>query len=291
MSLIVRIRNDIPRNIRKYLHMYIKPSCWLAIHPAYLVKGIRVFRCSLKNKRYMSTLPRSGTNYIISLLTSASNIAAGGNGEYQYVNDAWVFGVQMVYPSVFHNFVEVLKKDVPISPNFFMFAHHPVQKTNMFSVDSMKVVFTIRNIYDQLESWLLHTFNEPSAQDQFIRQGYVERTINHLNYWGDFISRPDKTAEKDYVCIRYEDLIAEPLANLKRVVKLWALDIDDSILEKAIELCSREKMISKIPSSQFSSNKRVVVRDDRGKLFSEENNSYINRAIRENLRYNFGYHY
>jgi hypothetical protein len=172
-----------------------------------------------------------------------------------------------------------------------MIVHHPIQKTNMFSVDSMKVVFTVRNIHDQLESWLLHTFDEPSAQDRFIGEGYVERTINHFNYWGDFISRPDKTAEKDYGCICYEDLIVDPIANLRRVVKLWALDIDDSILEKVVELCSRTKMKSKIPPEALSSNKRLTIRENRGQLFSEENRDYIDSSIRNELRYDFGYNY
>ena len=291
MSFIAHIRNDIPRDIRRYLHTYIKPSCWLVVHPAYLVKGIRIFKRSLKNKRYMSTLPRSGTNYIIPLLTSACDIAAGGTGEYRYVDDAWVFDVEMVYPSVLHNFVEVLKKDVPVSPNFFMFAHHPVQKTNMFNVESMKVVFTVRKILDQLESWLLHTFNYSSAQEEFIRKGYVERTIGYFNYWGDFISDPNKVADKDYVCIRYENLVSDPLANLTRITRLWDLEIGESALQSAVNLCSRERMISKIPSSLIANNKRVVVRENRGKLFSKESISYINRAICDNLRHHFGYKY
>ena len=103
--------------------------------------------------------------------------------------------------------------------------------------------------------------------------------------------RPGKTAEKNYVCIRYEDLIADPLANIRRVIKFWNLDIDDSILEKAVELCSRERMISKIPGSLIANNKRGVVRDNRGRLFSKESISYINRAICDNLRHDFGYKY
>lgn len=291
MSFIARIRNDISRNIRRYLHMYIKPSGWLVVHPAYLVKGVRIFTRSFKNKRYMSTLPRSRTGYIISLLTIACDIAAGGTGEYRYVDDAWVFDVEMAYPSVLHNFVEVLKKDVPVSPNFFMFAHHPVQKTNMFSVDSMKIVFTVRNIHDQLESWLLHTFGDGSAQEEFIRQGYVEKTIDHFNYWGDFISNPNKVVDKDHVCVRYEDMISDPLANLFRIVRLWDLEIGESALQSAVNLCSRERMVSKIPSSLIANNKRVVVRDNRSRLFSEKSISYINRAICDNLRHDFGYEY
>ena len=110
-------------------------------------------------------------------------------------------------------------------------------------------------------------------------------------YWGDFISRPGKTADKNYVCIRYEDLIADPLANIRRVIKFWNLDIDDTILEKAVQLCTRDKMKSKIPSESLSSNKRLTVRENRGQLFSKENRDYIDRAIREKLRHDFGYNY
>lgn len=277
--------------MRKYMHLYIKPCSWLIVHPASLMKGIRILHNTFENRCYLSTLPRSGTEYITCLLTSACDLKAGGTGEYKFVNNEWVHNIKIIWPSTLHNFVAVLKSKQAFHKNSFMMAHHPIQKTNMFSVDSMKVVFTIRNIHDQLESWLLHTFDEPSAQDRFIGGGYVERTINHFNYWGDFISRPGMTAEKDYVCIRYEDIIADPLANLRRVVKLWALDIDDSILEKAVELCSREKMKSKIPPEALSSNKRLTVRENRGQLFSKENSDYIDRAIQDKLRYDFGYNY
>jgi len=255
------------------------------------MKGIRILHNTFENKRYLATLPRSGTEYITCLLTSACDLKAGGTGEYKFTNDDWIHNIKIVWPSVLHNFVAVLKSKQAFHKNSFMIAHHPIQKTNMFSINSMKVVFTVRNIHDQLESWLLHTFDEPSAQERFIRRGYVERTINHFNYWGDFISRPDKTTEKDYVYIRYEDLIADPLANIRRVIKFWNLDIDDSILEKAVELCSREAMKSKIPPETLSSNKRLTVRENRGQLFSKKNRDYIDRAIRDKLRYDFGYNY
>jgi hypothetical protein len=273
------------------MHLYIKPCGWLVVHPVSLLKGVKLLVRACKNKRFLSTLPRSGTDYITCLLTSASDIEDGGTGEYKYVNDGWVHNINLLYPSVLHNLIVFLEKERHVHKNFIMFAHHPVQKTNILNVNSMKVVFTVRNIFDQLESWLLHTFDCSSAQDEFIRKGYVERTIGHFNYWGDFISDPNKVADKDYVCIRYENLVSDPLANLFRIVRLWDLEIGESALRSAVDLCSRERMISKIPSSLIADNKRVVVRDNRGRLFSEKNISYINRAICDNLRHDFGYQY
>jgi hypothetical protein len=277
--------------LRRYMHLYVKPCGWLIVRPGALVKGIEILHHTFKNRRYLATLPRSGTVYITCVLTSACDLKAGGTGEYKFENNDWIHNIKLVWPSTLHNFVETLKSKQPFHEDFFMIAHHPIQKTNMFSIKSMKVVFTVREIYAQLESWLLHTFDDASAQNLFIKKGYVEKTINHFNYWGDYIRRFGKTAEKDYVCIRYEDLIADPLSNLRRVVKLWGLDIGNSTLEEAVGLCSREKMKSKIPSEVLGTNKRVTIRENRGQLFSKENLDYIDRAICDKLRYDFGYNY
>jgi len=281
----------IQQHIRKYLHLYVGPCAWFIVHPADMLKGIGLLVRVLKSKRYLSTLPRSGTGYIISLLTTAYDIEEGGAGRYEFVDNRWVGNFNIVCPAELHNLVAVLKRGEAIHRNFFVAAHHPIQKTNILRVNSMKVVFTVRSIPEQLESWLLHTSADRSSRDEFIGQGYVERTIEYFNYWGDFISRSGKKAEKDYVCIRYEDMVANPLTNLLRIVRLWDLEIGESALESAVELCSRERMMSKIPDDQVRTNKRLTVREDRGRLFSKENVSYINRAIRDNLRYNFGYQY
>jgi len=50
-----------------------------------------------------------------------------------------------------------------------------------------------------------------------------------------------------------------------------------------VELCSWEKMKSRIPADLLDTNKMVGVRDNCGKLFSKENIAYIDRAIRDNL--------
>jgi len=281
----------IYRSVRKYSHLYIKPCGWLIVHPTLLLKGARILGRSFKDRRYLSTLPRSGTVYITSLLTVACDIADGGTGEYYFADNEWIYNTRILWPSVLSNFVATLKNGQPIHENFIMIAHHPIQKTDMFRVKSMKVVFTVRNIADQLESWLLHTFDEVSAQDEFIKQGYVERTISYFNYWGDFISGPGKTPEKDYVCVKYEDMLSDPLTNLLRIVRFWDLEIGMSALQSAVDMCTREKMESKIPADLLVSNKRVSIRDNRGGVFSEENTAYINRAIRDNLRHDFGYKY
>lgn len=285
---MIRLRS----NIRKYFHLYMNPCGWLIVHPTSLFEVAKLIAHSYKNKRYMATLPRSGTAYIISLLTSAVELEEGGTGEYRFLNNEWIHNINIECPSVLHNLVAVLKDNKTIHKDFFMFAHHPIQKTNILRVSSMKVVFTVRNIFDQLESWMLHTHRRyDRSEDKFIKHGYVERTINYFNYWGDFISDPNRVPDKDYICIRYEDLISDPLANLSRIVRFWDLKIGKSALQSAVDISSRENMISKIPESLIGTNQRITVRDSRGELFSKENISYISQTIHDGLRYDFGYQY
>jgi len=287
----LNLRHNTSLYARRYLHLYIKPCGWLVFHPKSLIKGFRILSRSLKHKRYINTLPRSGTHYLIGTLTSAIDIKNGGSGEFRFVNDTWVHNIDLLWPSVLHSIIVHLKNNQEVHKDFFMFGHHPISKTNIHKISSMKPVFTVRNIFDQLESWFLHEFTDYSAQDEFIRRGHVEKTIGYFNYWGDFISDAKKKPNKDYVCIRYEDLIANPLFEMSRILQLWNLEIDKPVLEKAIQLNSREKMKSKIPDGMLSDNKRLSIRDNRGKLFSEDNVSYINLAISNNLKHDFGYKY
>jgi hypothetical protein len=277
---------------RKYFHLYINPCGWLIVHPSSFFEAAKLIACSYKNKRYMATLPRSGTGYIIPLLTSAVDLGAGGTGEYYFLNDEWIHNINIECPSVLHDLVAVLKDGKTIHKDFFMFAHHPIQKSNVVRVSSMKVVFTVRNIFDQLESWMLHTRRRYGvSEDEFIKRGYVERTISYFNYWGDFISSPNRVPDKDYICIRYEDLILDSLANISRIVTFWGLELSNSSLQTAVNICSQENMISKVPESMLNTNQRITVRDNRGELFSGKNMSYIKRAIRDGLKYDFGYRY
>ncbi|MBN1392867.1 MAG: sulfotransferase domain-containing protein [Sedimentisphaerales bacterium] len=289
---MIGLHKDVYGRIRRGTNFYIKPFASLLGNPSNLFKAGRIFAISRSNRRFLSTLPRSGTHYITCLLTSALDIANGGTGEYCFINNKWVHNISLLYPATVHNLVEALKLDRPISKDLFMFSHHPIQKTNMFDINSMKVVFTVRSIPEQLESWLLHTSQfKGFSENEFIEHGYIEKTIDYFNYWGDFISDSKKVPGRDYVCIKYEEMVSEPMENLLRIVNLWDLHLDKSSLEKAIDLCSREKMKAKIQTNLMGSNMRLTVRDNRGKLFSEESVSYIKRCIDKNLKYDFGYSY
>lgn len=276
-------------NIRLAHHLYIKPSVRLLCRPKSLRRAWRMYQSYQKHRRFLSTLPRSGTNYISSLISSAVDLAHGGDGDYFYENDEWVFPNVIGFPCVWHNYVECVDSAGPGDELVYFHAHHPVQQQNMINLRSAKTIFTVRDIHNQLESWLFHNFQSQSRQDHFIQTGHVEKTIEYFNYWGAF--RDNNSKARQCLCVAYENLIDHPLDVLSEIVTFWQLDIPADILETAVGLCSRERMKSKIPENVIDNNRRVSVRTNREDVFTEHNRHYIENAIASKLQYDFGYKY
>jgi hypothetical protein len=121
--------------------------------------------------------------------------------------------------------------------------------------------------------------------DQFFASGIPARAIEYFNFWGAALEqRADRT---DHLCIRYEDLIADPMPSLRAIRDLWRLDIGDAALERGLAINSRERMESKV--SGDTENKRVTIGDKI--VFRDRDRERILTLIRDTLRYPFGYVY
>ncbi len=275
--------------LKKYLYQYLNPTLWLLCHPGDLRKGIHICKHAKETGRYLSTLPRSGTVYLTSILIVAVDLREGGKGDYTFQDDVWIYNRDLLWSSVYHNFVAQLKINRPFDPDLIMIAHHPVQKTNILNIKKMKCVFTVRNPLDQLESWVMHTFHKADQQDRFIEEGYVERTIDYFNYWGRLVEEQKSDSSQSFLCVRYEQLVQKPADIVEQIAGFWNLDIERKYIDRAVFLCSREEMKKKIPADRLGDNKRVSVRDNRGRLFTDKNMDYIQNALCSKLKYDFGY--
>jgi hypothetical protein len=267
--------------------------------PADCWKGAKILHVILQNRRFLATLPRTGTNYIISLLTCATDVENGLTGGYEYKDNLWIYDTQLPYSPSIQQFLRYQLLDYSCNANVFFHAHYPYKdKINSPPIvdiideeylHSMHVIFTVRNIYEQIESFVMQRIleGEIKTQEEFIADGRVEGAIHYFNYWGDFAI--DKKEGEDYLCIRYEDFVADPIKILANVSSIWNMDISTASFEEAVDLCSREKMIAKIPRNELEANTRISVRKDRGRILNERSLEYINKAIRNGLRHDFGY--
>lgn len=263
--------------------------------PSKLMQGLVIWKKLKDLQRYLCTLPRSGTNYINCILASSSDIEEGGDGEYFYYNDWWVHKTFLAYPATLNKYMFVLNLPTQIDPhnNMYLASHFPlIDHPLVADLASMKIVFTVRNIFNQLRSWVKHDGFEISSIDPaFFEERYLYPAINYFNFWGDYIAAPDKKKNVDYIFLGYEELVSDPLKHITDIVRFWGMNLSEQSLVKAIELSSRQNMKLRIPAPQIKENHRISLEESVVKDMPEERAELILAALRKDLRHDFGYSY
>jgi hypothetical protein len=234
--------------------------------------------------RLFATLPRSGYNYLALMLHVALDLSRGGSGTYRYVDGAWRAGVDVQRDFTWAAPIE--RARVGSLPQPVMFhTHLPYEAQVNARRSRMRVIVVVRNLVDQLESALFHASYTAAEQSAFLASGAVEASIEFCNSWGAYVRR-----RPDTLVLRYEELIADPLAAIRILAAYWRLDLSDASLQEAVVRCSRPAMLAQIPAEEQAGNPRVSVRPTRG-VFSPEHLDQLRRVCRARLEHSFAYRY
>jgi hypothetical protein len=109
--------------------------------------------------------------------------------------------------------------------------------------------------------------------------------VRFLNRWGEVAGRyPDQT-----LVLRYEDFRADPLENLRRLARHFALDLSDSDLMAGVAVGSKEHMMAR----QDPRIRERPIRPDgaAGARFSPRDLQVLGGILDRNLKHDFGYPY
>lgn len=112
--------------------------------------------------------------------------------------------------------------------------------------------------------------------------------LRFCNMWGTVQSR----VPGSILLVRYEELRAAPLQELKRINQYLELELDEDTLKFAIDESSKEKMsLKKDPDTPFGVN--VVRRDEKPWMdwYDGENRAFVGEVCDAFLKYDFGYDY
>ena len=84
-----------------------------------------------------------------------------------------------------------------------------------------------------------------------------EGTIPHcLNTWSTHVSSWINTSDYPVLLVRYEDMIEDVRSELIRVLEFCKMDIDESLVDKAVEACHISKLREQESSNGFRERKR-----------------------------------
>ena len=109
--------------------------------------------------------------------------------------------------------------------------------------------------------------------------------IRFMNEWGEVLKKyPSRTH-----LMRYEDLQRDTIRELGSVLNFFDIEVDSiSLLERAIENCSREKMAKK-PNPEIETTVIRTSHKSRDEYFTQENLKYLEEICSRYLKHNLGY--
>lgn len=252
-----------------------------------LLECMRFYLTAYGERRLLATLPRSGHHWATLMLAVAKDIAEGGEGDYTYATEIRDWPIRLKLLASFDWRTPIRKRRYKDLPSMFIFhTHWPYERIVLLQKERMKVVILVRNLFDQLQSRLFHSGYDINTQDAFIQAGYVGQAIDFCNSWGAFLEKHPNSR-----LLRYEDLVENPVETIVSLSDFWELELPRDCISKAVERCTREKMLQRVPANEVRKNPRVSPRRRGRSVFTQQNLDFIMSQIKHMLHYNFGYDY
>ena len=206
---------------------------------------------------FLISPPSSGSTYLRSLLTSYFGIyqkVDNGIPKFNNLTQRWTYAASPIVKAALFDHIDLeiireIKRENFFSEEEFIrkkvfFTRYPFDKPDLFKLENMKPVILIREPFD----WLVSTYTQHNNSDD--SKSFKANTINHklirdqlskiekyISHWLEYLSKK----ENDFLLIRYERLVNEPLKYFNEVLKLYDYGvIDNVILKRAIEVNSRD---------------------------------------------------
>ena len=286
------------------------------------IAAIRFFFDGNGIQNLYPTLTRSGSHWSLLGLALASDLAAGGSGEYDYAEDFWMPRGGSIYTKLdwrvpLDNFDEKIDPAIgsilqsklgrttrPFNPVIFH-THHSYFRTRISSIRKMQVAILLRNIYDSMESkYFKHLvlvkqgkvplelltrkdlpYEEPNENNDFLFpwDKLLSDAIEFFNSWGNILARNPKVR-----LYHYDDMLLQPAATHKSLSDFWNLNLPQECIEEAFHRVNKNEMKKKLPNDQQEKNSRVSFRR-RSTTLPFERVQYIQENLEKHLIYDFGY--
>ncbi len=246
-----------------------------------------------------ATLTRSGSHWSILSITVAMDLAAGGDGTYWYNNaynsEYWrlEYGVRYTkldWRQATGEIADETHWGVPVYKPFLYHSHHPYYRIRSARLKDMKIVIVLRDILGSMESKFYKLGGVPDnpideSAATFAWRKLTLDAIEFFNSWGDVMQW-----HPNCICLRYEDLLADPVGSHARMTKHWGLDIPTECLEKAFAMTTKEEMAKRLTDANVKEQTRVSYRKDNSAVDNQKI-EMMRGLIRKHLIYDFGYDY
>jgi len=240
-----------------------------------------------------ATLPRSGSHWSILGLEIALDLQAGGDGDYQMLDNSWQLPSGKHYTKLDWRVpLGTIDKDLGgeiVNPLIYH-SHHPYYRIRSAQLKNMKIVVLLRDIVESMESKFYKLSSTPDVptmdDDSVFEWGSTLRDdIEFYNSWGDVMKW-----HRNIRVFRYKDLLNAPVDAHKEITDFWGLSIPRELLQEAFSRITKDKMREKIVAADAANTQQRVSYRNRSKPSNlpPHRIEEIKNVLRHRLVYNFG---
>lgn len=218
-----------------------------------------VVRKGRRDGRFLATLPRSGTNWLVAMVESALNLSHGEDGDYDLVaryfasgDEGWKpRGARHYWPNSMLSLVFAARTSpAPIPETVVIGAHFPITHGITDLGASGRPVVLVREPVAAFESLLQKEQRRAPVTPQRA-MALARAFVTYFDYWSEI----ERRRGGDVLVVRFEDLCVDAAGQLRGIAAHWSLMLSDSTIDRAVELCSRDRMAAKAAGD--TSNVRV----------------------------------
>ena len=238
-----------------------------------------------------ASLTRCGSHWSFLSIHVALDLAAGGDGNYDYVDDLWIVAPGFRYTKLDWRTPMGRARDIgPVTDPIIFHTHHPYSRLRSARLDEMQIAVTLRNLSDSIVSKFYKlggTPDNPTEEDalRFRWDSYIMDAIEFYNSWGVMSRR-----HRNLRVFRYEDLLTSPVDAHKELTDHWGLGLPYECLEEAFKLTTKEAMAKKLKAAGIGRQTRVSFRDKNAPLPDFARNRML-ELIDKHLVYDFGFEF
>lgn len=316
MNIIKKFKNFKKLDLRwklRTLSKYLRFNIYPLSYPKNFFEKLKyniVFNLILKNKLnvfkkfylknnyeetdkfVVTSLPRSGTHWVMNILKSYFEIIynlGDGNLKYNPVNDDFKSNIPHNIFDLYNGIsafkdnssVETLTNfNLPIIDNV---GHYPLNLINMKNAEKLNFIILLRNPIDACYSRFLMDCNKDVKLLQNLDlenlkiNTQLKNRINHVIEYFNFWEKINLKKKKNKILfIFYENLQKNIEQEISKILNFAKIDMDNLSLKKASELNSKNEIIKKISLNRNSV--RITNKD------FEKNELRIKEFIKDELK-------
>ncbi len=243
------------------------------------IKYRKIFNTNLDkiDLKFINSLPRSGTTLLQNIISSErelSNNSGDGIPKYMSSSDNFIYNDIENKKKIPLNLFEVCyenptmyeiryynKKVQTYDYSRFYFSHYPISKNDLIlNQEQLKQVYLIREPISSSISNLKHVLNfDKFANFKNIdfEKDYIEKKLENIcsNYKYYFKHVYNKKNNQNIMIVKFENLINFTNETIKKIYNFFDVSFDSEILNKSIEIHTKDKTIKRLFKNKSVSNR------------------------------------